>query len=373
MLPCPPEELPDLPVLSEVLDALPDPRHRRGRRYRLGPLLALCLLAVLGGAASLTQIRRFIAGCDPALLTMLGLRAGADLPAASTLGRLLARLDGDALDDAACGYLARLTAEQPATDPSPAAIAVDGKTLRGSRTDGTAVHLLAATGHHDQTVIAQRQIETKSNEIPAFTPLDLAGKIITADALHTQTDHARHLTAAGADYVFIVKGNQPALHRQLKDLPWKDVPLGERTAGHGHGRREIRRLKVCTVQPGLLFPHATQAIQVKRRRTSRKTGKTTIKTVYAVTSLTPHQAGPARLAALNRGHWSIKALHHVRDVTYREDASKIRTGTAPRAMATFRNLAIGLAHTIGWTNHAAATDHYRTHPDHGLQLLGLMI
>ncbi len=239
------------------------------------------------------------------------------------------------------------------------------------------MHPLAAVSHHDQAVIAQRQIEAKRGEIPAFTPLlaplDLAGKVTTADALHTQTDHARHLIAAGADYMFIVKGNQPGLHRQLKGLPWKDVPLGERTAGQEHGRHEIRRLKVCTVQPGPMFPHATQAIQVKRRRTDHRTGKTTIKTIYAVTSLTPRQAGPARLAALIRGHWSIEALHHVRDVTYREDASKIRTGTTPRAMATFRNLAIGLARTIGWTNHAAATDHYHTHPDHGLQLLGLMI
>ena len=80
--PCPPEELPDLPALAALLDALPDPRHR----YRLGPLLALCLLAVLGGATSLARITRFIAGCDPELLTAVGLRPGADLPAASTIG-----------------------------------------------------------------------------------------------------------------------------------------------------------------------------------------------------------------------------------------------------------------------------------------------
>src|SRR5690606_30615246 len=107
----------DLHTLAEVLDSVPDPRSRRGRRYRLGPLLALALLAVLSGATSLAKITRFIAGYDP------GLRARAGLPgtvrlAASTLGRLLARLDGDAFDDATCTYLATLaTAHPPQTTP----------------------------------------------------------------------------------------------------------------------------------------------------------------------------------------------------------------------------------------------------------------
>ncbi|WP_189317417.1 transposase [Streptomyces brasiliensis] len=133
----------------------------------------------------------------------------------------------------------------------------------------------------------------------------------------------------------------------------------------------MRRLKVCTVQPGLLFPHAVQAIEVKRRRTNRTTGKTTIKTIYAVTSLTSEQATASQLAELIRGHWQVEALHHVRDVTFAEDASRVRTGNAPRAMATFRNLAIGLIRQAGWTNIAAATDHYRSRTDHALQLLDL--
>lgn len=129
-------------------------------------------------------------------------------------------------------------------------------------------------------------------------------------------------------------------------------------------------MKICTVRPGLPFPHTAQAIQVKRRRTDHRTGKTTIVTIYAITSLPPGRATHAQLAALIRGHRGIEALHHIRDVTYREDASRIRTGTAPRAMASLRNLAIGLARLIGWTNIAAATDHYRSHPADALQLLG---
>ncbi len=253
---------------------------------------------------------------------------------------------------------------------------MDGKTPRGSRTpDGSTVHLPAATRHDTQTVLAQQQVKAKSNEIPAFTPLlrslDLSSTVITADALHTQHDHAQQIIAAGGHYLFIVKGNQPTLLRRLKALPWREAILNDRTDETGHGRREIRRMKICTARPGLPFPHAAQAIQVKRRRTDRRTGKTTIVTIYAITSLTPGRITHARLAALIRGHWSIEALHHIRDVTYREDASRVRTGAAPRIMASLRNLAISLARLIGWTNIASAADHYRSHPADGLHLLGL--
>jgi predicted transposase YbfD/YdcC len=371
---CPPAEPAGLATLAEMLAAVPDPRRVRGRRYRLGALLALRLVAVLGGARSLAQFARSAADAAPEVRTALGLVRSA--PNASTLGRLLARLDGDALDDAVGAWLARHSTD-PVEDPATVlvALAVDGKTVRGSRIGGAAVHLLAAARHDSQSVIAQREIAAKRNEIAAFAPLlarlDLHGVVVTADAMHTQRGHAEMITAAGGHYLFIVKGNQKKLCKQLKRLPWDDIPLQDRTTHRGHGRSEVRHLKVCTVQPGLLFPHAVQAIQVKRRRVNRQTGKVQTKTVCAVTSLSPEQAGPAYLAELVPGHWSVEALHHVRDVTYGEDASRVRTGTAPRAMATLRNLAIGLMRQAGWTSIAAAADHYRSHPDHATALLDL--
>lgn len=363
-----------LTCLADVLGRIPDPRRVRGRRYRLGSLLALCMVAVLGGATSLAAIARFAADTDSDLREQLGLTAST--PNASTLGRLLARLDGDALDDAVGAWLARYAAD-PADEPGDTLVglAVDGKTVRGSRTDGTAVHLLAAALHACQTVIAQRQTAAKSNEIPAFAPLldriDLHGVVVTADAMHTQRAHAEHVITAGGHYLLVVKGNQKKLRKQLRHLPWRQIPLQARTTGAGHGRREVRRLKVCTVRPGLLFPHAVQAMEIKRRRTHRKTGKVETKTVYAVTSLPPEQATPAQLAQLVQNHWSVEALHHVRDVTFGEDASRVRTGTAPRAMATLRNLAIGLMRQAGWTNIAAAADHYRSRPQHATAMLRL--
>lgn len=370
--PCPSVEPHELASLSEVLAGVPDPRRVRGRRYRIGVLLALCLTAVLSGARSLAHIARYAADADPQVRAGLGLARAT--PNASTLGRLLARIDGDALDDAVGTWLARHAADPVEEDEALVGLAVDGKTVRGSRTDSkTAIHLLAAALHGSQTVIAQRQVAAKSNEIPAMAPLlahfDLRGVVVTADAMHTQRKTAKKIVAAGGHYLLVVKGNQKKLRRQLRRLPWRQMPLLDRTRTAGHGRREVRRLKVCTVEAGLLFPHAVQAIEIKRRRVNTKTGKVQTKTVYAVTSLTPGQADPARLAELVQGHWSVEALHHVRDVTFAEDASKIRTGSAPRAMATQRNLAIGLMRQAGWANIAAAADHYRSRPDYATALL----
>ncbi|WP_327588923.1 hypothetical protein OHA25_19260 [Nonomuraea sp. NBC_00507] len=120
--------------------------------------------------------------------------------------------------------------------------------------------------------------------------------------MHTQHAHVQQIVEAQGHYLFIVKGNQPTLLSRLKALPWREAMLNDRTDEQGHGRREIRRMKICTVRPGLPFPHAAQAIQVKRRRTDRRTGKTTIVTIYAVTSLPPGRITHPEVAALIRRH-----------------------------------------------------------------------
>jgi predicted transposase YbfD/YdcC len=187
---------------------------------------------------------------------------------------------------------------------------------------------------------------------------------------HTQTDHADYLLGRGAHYIVIVKGNQKKLRKQLKSLPWKQIPLQGRTKEKGHGRGEIRRIKVATVH-NLLFPGARQAIQIRRRRTDRKTGKTTLTTVYAVTSLAAEQADAKEIARLVRDHWAIEALHHIRDTTFAEDASQLRTGTAPRAMAACRNLAVGALRLAGATNIAAGLRRNARRPERPFALLGL--
>ncbi|WP_309505376.1 ISAs1 family transposase [Streptomyces phytophilus] len=239
------------------------------------------------------------------------------VPSEASIRRLLARIDADALDRAVGAWLAD---HCPAAGTGLQAAAVDGKSLRGAaKPHDRRIHLLAAVEHAASVVLAQLDVGEKQSEVALFQPLlddiDLTGTVVTSDALHTQREHAEYLVSRHrAHYIVIVKGNQKKLHAQLGALPWAEIPLQDRTRDTGHGRREIRRLKVVTVN-GLLFPHAAQALQLKRRRTHPKTGKTTVKTVYAVTNLAAHQAAPAQLAALIRGHWKIEALHHMRDTT----------------------------------------------------------
>jgi predicted transposase YbfD/YdcC len=194
--------------------------------------------------------------------------------------------------------------------------------------------------------------------------------VVTSDALHTRVNHATYLPGRDAHYIVIAEGNRKSLRKQATSLPWKEIPLQGRTKEQGHGRGEIRRIKVTTAN-NLLFPGARQAIQIRRRRTDRKTGKTTIKTVYAVTSLGTEEAGAGEIARLVRDHWAVEALHHVRDTTFAEDASQLRTGNAPRAMAGFCNLAIGALRLTGTTNIAAGLRRNARRLERPLALLGL--
>jgi predicted transposase YbfD/YdcC len=351
-------------------------RETHAGYHALVAVLALTACAVLAGATSVLAVSEWIADAPPHILERLGIRLDPlfpkrFLPVETTVRRLLARIDGDALDRAVGRWLAD---RRPKTT-GPRGLAVDGKSLRGAaKAKGRKIHLLAALEHTTGLVLAQLDVGDKTNEITCFQPLletvaDLAGVVVTSDAMHTQREHADYLLRRGAHYIVIVKGNQKKLRRQLKSLPWKDIPLQGRTRGIGHGCSEIRRIKVATVNS--LFPGARQAVQIKRRRTDRKTGKTTVKTVYAVTSLTAEQATSAQLAELVRDHWKIEALHHVRDTTFAEDASQLRTGNAPRTMATWRNLAIGALRTAGVKNIAAGLRRNARDPRRPLALLGL--
>jgi predicted transposase YbfD/YdcC len=250
-------------------------------------------------------------------------------------------------------------------------IAVDGKAVRGAKgSDGKAPHLVAALAHGIGAVLGQVAVTAKSNEIPAVRELlkafaDLAGAVITIDALHTQGDTAQVILARHADYVMTVKGNMPTLFRQLKKLPWAQVPAVSAVTA-GHGRRARRTVKVVLAPAWVSFEGAAQVAQL--RRTVTKKGKKTVEVAYLITS--DRQAGPETLAAWVRGHWEIEnRLHWVRDVTYQEDKSLVRTGNAPRVMATLRNLAISLLRLDGHANIAAANRHHARDPQRTIKLL----
>jgi predicted transposase YbfD/YdcC len=381
-----------LPSLLECLAWVPDPRDRRGVRHSLVSLLGLAAAAVLAGSRGFTAIGEWVLDASPQVLAAFGVRRDPlsrryEPPDEATIRRILQEVDGDALDAAIASWLAGVLAAgrqrvRPASGAGHRrrALSVDGKALRGTRhhtIDGQSLHLLSVLDQAAGIVLGQTGVQGKTNEItrfaPLLRPLDLTGAVITADALHTQREHANFLvTEKDAHYILVVKKNQPSLYSQLKDLPWRKIPIMHAENDHGHGRDERRTIKIVTLAEGLLFPHAAQAICITRRTRKAGTSRWKTTTIYAVTSLATHHAEPAQIAGWIRGHWSIEALHHVRDVTFGEDASQIRTRNAPRAMAAFRNLVIGALKLTGHDNIAAAQRHHARDAARTLTTLGII-
>jgi hypothetical protein len=213
--------------LLNTLEAVPDPRDRRGVRYPLAGMLALAVTATVAGCRSFAAIGQWATETAADKLASFGL-SSSRAPDESTLRKLFARIDADAFDRALGVWMWTRTF----TVDRRRVIALDGKTVRGARTrpDGKAPHLVAAYDHGAGAVLGQVAVDTKSNEIPAartlLGQLDLDGAVVTMDAMHTQTDTATTITGAGGDYVFTVKANMPTLHQNLKKLPWKDMPAG---------------------------------------------------------------------------------------------------------------------------------------------------
>jgi len=351
--------------LLGLLAQIPDPRRRRGRRHPLAGLLAVGIAAVIAGSKSFAAIGQWAADAGPEVLAALGAARGA--AEESTFRRAFALVSPDRLDQVLGSWLWTRAVQVKGR----LVIAIDGKAIRGARDkDGKAPHLVAALAHGIGAVLGQVAVTAKSNEIPAVRDLlnaftDLAGAVITIDALHTQSDTAQVITGRGADYVMTVKGNMPTLYRQLKKLPWARIPAVS-SVSTGHGRRARRTIKAVLAPAWIGFAGAAQVAQL--RRTVTKNGKKTVEVVYLITS--DRDADPAALSAWVRGHWEIEnKLHWVRDVTYQEDRSLVRTGNAPRVMATLRSAAISLLRLDGHINIAAANRHHARDPQRTLTLL----
>jgi len=354
------------PGLLELFGQVPDPRARRGVRHQLAAILALGLAAVLAGARSFAAIGEWVADAETGVLGDLGSRGRR--PSEATIRRALARVDGDQLD----AVLGAWMRTRVGVLGGRRVIAIDGKTVRGAKAAGqVAPHLVAALDHTIGIVLGQVQVATKSNEIPALRTLleafDLVGAVITADAMHTQTTTAAYITGRGGHYVFTVKANQPGLFARCKALPWAKIRATS-AVDVGHGRRVRRTIKVAAAPALLDFAGAVGVAQIRRTRT--QAGNKSVEVVYVITSLPSTQASPTQIATWVQGHWGIEnKLHWVRDVIFDEDRSSIRTGNAPRVMATLRSTAISVLHLTGTGGIARATRHHARDAHRPVQLL----
>ncbi|HEY4604621.1 MAG TPA: ISAs1 family transposase [Blastococcus sp.] len=399
--------------LAAALAAVPDARHRRGRRHELTGVLAIAACACLTGARSYVAIGEWAAAQGAAVLDCLadGPEQTA-VPCETTVRRCLQATDAPALDAAVAGWAGgRLAAQQAIAAGAghrPVApvnagrrvIAIDGKTLRGSaprttaeqvavaRRGGGRTHLVAAYDHASGVTLGQLGCAPeagKAGEVATAMALAatlderrlLAGSVITVDAGFTARELAADLRARGAHWILRVKGNQKRLHARLTALPWAQVPEAARVRSVGHGRVETRTIRVIDLAGsddghGEFFPDAAQALKIVRRRRTRR-GRWSVQTVYAITSLDAREADPALLACWVRGHWRIEGgLHWVRDVVFAEDHSQVRTAYGPVNLAVLRTLAINALRLTDHTNIAAGLRQHARTPLLPLATLGLM-
>lgn len=402
------EQDPAFPESSLVarLSQVPDRRKRRGRRHELVVVLVLAACATLVvGNDSVAAIWQWSAGTSQEVLARIGarrdpLRGRYLVPSERTFRRVLADLDSDALDAATCGYAAdviRGAAPVPAVPRTPGpdereerrarqrasehplppgllpGAAVDGKALRGSVTStGARTFLLGAISHVTGVVLGQRQVPDKKGEggqVQALlAPLDAAGMVFTLDALHTTKKTARLITQdLHAHYVLILKGNQPsalkAAHAALTgaDTDWVAGSTAEND--RGHGRTERRSIRTAPTDD-TVFPGARQVFRVRRDVGGLDNVWNTKEIVYGITSLPTSLAGPEHLNCYERQHWTVEnRLHWTRDMTFHEDSSQLRTGSAPRVLANLRNLAINTFRLAGRANIAHARRDLHNHDD----------
>jgi predicted transposase YbfD/YdcC len=367
--------LQDKPLLGlyEVFATIPDPRSKHGMRYELPYLLVCLAAALLCNCDSTLAVGQWCRDQRNLLAQLFGERLFL-CPDSSLYRKLLPRLDAEQIEYALADWI-RSTLQAKPDDP----IAFDGKTVRGAKTDEEkAPQLLSFRTHQSQETLLQVAIDKKTNEIPvaqALLPcLPVEGRVFTADALHTQKGLLLALDALGGKTVLTVKKNQPTLYNDLETYFADPHASFEEfsTLDRHRGRIEKRSIRVSTEMNCYLvdWPLIQQVAQLRRTVTVRKTGKTTEEVVYLITPLTPNEGSPARLLEIVRGHWGIEnSSHHVRDVTFGEDASRLCTGHMPQIMAAFRNLAITLIHRLGSSQIAATRRHFASCPSEAFDLL----
>ncbi|MGA2046150.1 MAG: ISAs1 family transposase [Terracidiphilus sp.] len=323
---------------------LRDPRIERNREHLLEEILLIAIAAVLSGAESWNDIADFGEDKREWLQAFLTLPSG--IPSHDTFNRVFAALDPEEMERGFVAWvssIAKLTAGE--------VVAIDGKTLCGTREAGkkTLVHMVSAWASANNLVLAQRKVDEKSNEITAIpkllNALELAGTVVTVDAMGCQREIASLIIEKKADYVLAVKGNQGLLAEQVREsLLLLNADAVSEEIDCGHGRVEQRRCSVIAdlsmVDKALEWASLKGLVRIESERYHKATGKTEREIRYYITSLRPDAA---LLNRVIRQHWGIEnKLHWVLDVGFGEDLDRKRAGNAAQNFSLLNRLAMNL-------------------------------
>ncbi|MDA0263295.1 MAG: ISAs1 family transposase [Chloroflexi bacterium] len=339
--------------IVEYFAALEDPRIERTKRHKLLDIVSIAICGTICGADNWVDIELFGNCKEKWFRTFLELPNG--IPSHDTFGDVFARLDPEQFQHCFVEWV-----QAVAEVTQGEVVAIDGKTVRRShdRTLGKqAIHMVNVWASANGLALGQAKVEQKSNEITAIPKLlqllELAGCIVTIDAMGCQKEIAREIIEADADYLLAVKENQGRLYEDIRDLfegaqefGFEGVPHDfARTVNKDHGRLETRQCWVIT-DPGCLdyiqtrrqWAKLNAVVKVTAQRET--TTETSVHSRYYISSL-PGQA--KTLLSATRSHWSIEnSLHWSLDVIFREDLSRVRKDHGPQNLAVLRQIALNL-------------------------------
>jgi len=365
------------------LHKLQDMRKARGKQYSLVGLLMIILLAKLCGADKPTEIADWGKNRQQELVGLLKWKRP-KMPNESTYRRVMAyKMYVEEIEE--------LVREYNQQGEQGNHYALDGKALRGMRKkdDVGVEYLLSVYDVRQGKTISQVEVGRKENEISkapeALKLVEISGKVFTGDAMHTQKRLSRQIVDEKGDFVFPVKENQEKLYKNIQTLFAPEYPkpgfgkiqtdfLTAQKVNKGHGRIETRiiitseMLNSCSDWPGL-----AQVYRLQRKFEWWRNGvcyRTSDEVEFGIASLSRAEASPARLLEIRRAHWGIETgSHYRRDVTLKEDATRMTVGNLAKVMACINNLVLALIKQANFQNAAQARRWFSAHIPQAFSLL----
>ena len=346
----------DIGSIYSHFQTLTDKRKRRGIRYALAAILVIIMLAKTCGENHPSGIAEWAKHRNGMLVDLLKLKRET-MPHDSTYRRILADVvNVEELEQVSSRYLS-----EKKYFGKQVLVAIDGKVLRGTLDDHqNGTYLLAAYLPSQGIVLMEVALEGKGSEIPGalkvLKSIDLRETVVMGDALHTQRQASIQVIGSGGEYIWFAKGNQPQMEENIRlwfepdvqpipgmGMPPKDFETAQQT-NKGHGRLETRTITVSSQLKDFLdWPYLEQVFKLERRFVSFKTGLIQQQIEYGFTSLTREEITPLQLLNKTRSYWGIEnGLHYRRDVTLREDYTRMTKGKAGQAMACLNNLILGI-------------------------------
>lgn len=373
----------DVGSVYDGLCKLTDIRKAKGKQYALEMVLLIVIMAKLSGEDKPLGIAEWAQHRQAELVQLLCLN-WTRMPSHHTYRRILAhKVYAEEVEG--------LVREYNRQGEHGKVYAVDGKAVRGMRKkdeEGNE-YLLSVYDVEQAKVMAQVEVGRKENEImkapQALKMVDIAQKVITGDALHTQRGLAAQILEAEGNYVLPVKENQPQLYKNIQSLFAPEYPkpgfgkiqtdfLTAQKVNKGHGRIEIRTITTSEMlNTYSAWPGLAQVYRLERQFQWRRNGRcyrTSSEMEFGITSLTRQAASPLQLLHIRRAHWGIEiGLHYRRDFTLNEDATRMTTGDMGKVMASLNNLVLSLLRQANFLNAAQARRWFAAHLSQTFALL----